>query len=236
MVGMESVEQKAVTVEELVGPLNEVEQRFAPGRVFFAGDPGILSRGARVSIVGTREPSPQGLARAKKLARLLAAQNAVVVSGLAKGIDAAAHQAAIAAGGKTIAVIGTPLDRLYPAENADLQRIIMREHLCLSQFPSGHPTQPKNFPIRNRTMALFSDATVIIEAGAKSGTINQGWEALRLGRGLFIANSLLENTSLTWPMELINYGACVLSEESIDTFLSELPQRNPAWMENALSF
>jgi len=225
-----------ISVEELLGPLNSVESKFAPSHVFTAGHRQILSHGARVAIVGTREPSHEGVLRAKKLARLLARREAVVVSGLAKGIDTAAHEAAIAAGGKTIAVIGTPLGQAYPAENRTLQETIMRDHLCISQFPSGTRVQPKNFPIRNRTMALLSDVLVIIEAGAKSGTINQGWEALRLGRGLFLARSLAANPSLSWPKEMLNYGATELSDESMEEFLNELPERDPAWMENALSF
>lgn len=225
-----------ISVEELLGPLNDVEQKYAPNRLFIAGDREILVRGARVAIVGTREPSRDGALRAKKLARLLAGRNAVVVSGLARGIDTAAHQAAVEAGGKTVAVIGTPLDQHYPAENGELQQLIMREHLCISQFPPSYPAQPKNFPIRNRTMALVSDVVVIIEAGVKSGTINQGWEALRLGRGLFIARSLVENQALLWPRDMLNYGARELSEDSISEFLAELPERDPAWAENVFSF
>ena len=88
----------------------------------------------------------------------------MIVSGLAEGIDTAAHTAAISRGGRTIAVLGTPLDQVFPRQNAALQDQIMREHLAVSQFPAGHPVQRKNFPLRNR-WALISDATVIIEAG-----------------------------------------------------------------------
>ena len=101
----------------------------------------------------------------------------IVVSGLACGIDTAAHTAAIESGGKTIAVLGTPLDDTYPQENQALQSLIMAQHLAVSQFAPGAGTQPKNFPVRNRTMALLTDATVIVEAGEKSGTVHQGWEA-----------------------------------------------------------
>ena len=82
----------------------------------------------------------------------------------------------------TIAVLGTDLDDCYPPENRPLQERLMREHLVISQFPSGTPSRRTNFPRRNRTMALLTDATVIIEAGESSGTLDQGWEALRLGR------------------------------------------------------
>ncbi len=153
--------------EELLGPLNEVEAKYAPERIFAHGDTELLKKGGRVSIVGSRNASPGGLSRARRLAQLVCANGGVVISGLALGIDAAAHRGAIDAGGKTIGIIGTPLDRFYPKENADLQRLIMREHLCISQFSVGRPTGRRDFPIRNRTMALFSDATVIIRGGRK---------------------------------------------------------------------
>lgn len=94
--------------EALLGPLNEVERKFAPADLFVAGHPGILRDGARVAIVGSREASGAGVARARKLARLLVAKGVVVVSGLARGIDTAAHRGAMEAGGRTVAVIGTP--------------------------------------------------------------------------------------------------------------------------------
>ena len=226
----------AVSAEDLLGPLNEVEQKYAPPRLYTSGDRALLEKGARVSIVGTRNPSEEGKKRARKLAGILAKRGAVVVSGLAKGIDTAAHTGAIEAGGRTLAVIGTPLDRCYPLENRELQHQIMQEHLCISQFPIGYPTKPANFPIRNRTMALFSDAGVIIEAGVKSGTISQGWEALRLGRGLFLSKALVDNPEISWTKEFLAFGARVLSNESVDEFLDELPERDPGILEYALGF
>jgi hypothetical protein len=104
-------------------------------------------------------------------------------------------------------VLGTPLDQFYPKGNHDLQQTLMREHLVVSQFPLGYPVTPKNFPIRNRTMALLTDATVIVEAGEKSGTVHQGWEALRLGRLLFLLESVAMEPALSWPKEMIHYGA-----------------------------
>ena len=102
----------------------------------------------------------------------------------------------------------------------------MREHLVVSQFALGKPVQRKNFPMRNRTMALLSDATVIVEAGEKSGTLHQGWEALRLGRLLFILESVASDPSLTWPTQMIGYGAQVLSRENLAFFLEDIPARS----------
>jgi len=147
----------------------------------------------------------------------------VVVSGLAEGIDTAAHTSALEAGGETIAVIGTPLDKYYPAGNKDLQVRLAQEQLVVSQSPIGTPTTRKSFPIRNRTMALLSDATVIVEAGEKSGTLHQGWEALRLGRTLFLMESVANDPTLSWPREMIKYGALVLTRDNLSEELADLP-------------
>lgn len=211
--------------EELLGPLNEVERKHAPASLFAAGDVAILRAGARVSIVGSRRASALGLAQARDLAAALAQQGVVIVSGLAEGIDTAAHTATIAAGGRTVAVIGTPLDQFYPAMNRDLQARIMREHLCLSQFPVGTPANRGNFPMRNRTMALISDATVIVEAGDKSGSLHQGWEALRLGRPLFLFENLVRDAQLTWPKQMLGYGAQPVSLGTLAVLYDFLPER-----------
>ena len=100
----------------------------------------------------------------------------------------------------------------------------MREQLVVSQFPPGYPSQKKNFPMRNRTMALITDATVIVEAGEKSGTLHQGWEALRLGRLLFLLESVAKDDRLSWPAEMIRYGAQVLSRENLELVLDEMPE------------
>jgi DNA processing protein len=231
-----SIPCQACALEDLLGPLNDVEQQHAPATLFVAGDPTILRHGARVAIVGARKTSAQGLARARKLATWLCTRGGVVVSGLAAGIDTAAHQATLAAGGRTIAVLGTPLDQVYPKTNAELQHQIMREHLCLSQFPAGSPIQRHNFPMRNRTMALLSDATVIIEATDTSGSLAQGWEALRLGRGLFIVQSVAEDPALSWPHTMRHYGAQVLSDETLDLFFDCLPHRTEAIERGAIPF
>lgn len=226
-----------LTPEQLLGPLNEVERKHAPKQLFAAGDIEMLHHAARVSIVGARKASPEGLRRARKLSSLLAARGVVVVSGLAEGIDTAAHTAALeSSGGKTVAVLGTPLDQTYPKSNAELQERLVHEQLVLSQFPSGKPVQKGNFPTRNRTMALISDATVIIEAGETSGSLHQGWEALRLGRPLFIAKSIVENPSLTWPAKMLEYGAYVLSDETFDELLALLPDRATAEFTSGAPF
>src|SRR5262249_61754432 len=131
-------------------------------------------------------------------------------------------------GGRTIAALGTPLDQVYPKQNAALQATIMQDHLALSQYPSGYPIHKRNFPLRYRTMALISDATVIIEAGDTSGSLSQGWEALRLGRPLFLAEPVTEDPSLTWPAEMLHYGAAILSDQTVEELFDSVPARIPA--------
>ena len=207
--------------EEILGLLNESELKNAPARLYIAGRADLLRIEPRVSIVGSRRAGTEGLARARRLARALAEKGVPVVSGLAVGVDTAAHTAAVEAGGTTIAVLPTPLDaRPYPPENEQLLREIVEKHLAVSQFAPGSPIRKANFPMRNRTMALISDASVIVEAGETSGSLHQGWEALRLGRLLFIMRSLFDRADLRWPREMLKYGAKVLVEP--EDLLSQL--------------
>ncbi len=198
--------------ERLLGPLNDVERKYAPPKLFTAGPMEIPLPRPRVAIIGSRKASPKGLDTAAHIASTLSKRGVVIVSGLAEGIDTAAHVTAIERGGRTIAVLGTPLDRTYPAKNQELQKEIMTNHLAVSQFPIGYPIQRENFVIRNRTMALISNASIIVEAGEKSGSLHQGWEALRLGRPLFLWKSIVNDSSLSWPRRMISYGALGLSD------------------------
>lgn len=202
---------QATRTVELLGPLNAVEQKFAPASLWTKGDTSLLMRHPRVAIVGTRHPSTEGVRRTHRLVKELVNVGAIVVSGLAQGVDTVAHTHTLELGGRTIAVLGTPLDDVFPKANADLQRRIGEDHLLVSEFAPGSPVAKGNFPRRNRTMALVSDASVIIEAGATSGTVSQGWEAIRLGRPLFLLKSLVD-TGLSWPTEMVDHGAFVLNE------------------------
>ena len=173
-------------------------------KLFWAGDIKLTTRRC-VSIVGTREASHEGRARARRLARELVGEGFVIVSGLARGIDAAAQSSTIESGGRTIAVIGTPLSQATPVENAPLQETIWREHLLISPFQEGRPVYRGNFPQRNRVMAALSDATVIVEASDTSGTLHQAAECHRLGRWLFIVKAVAEDPSLSWPRKFLKY-------------------------------
>lgn len=176
--------------------------------LFYAGDLSLL-KGPCVAIVGTRQVSDAGRARTSRLARGLCEKGITVVSGLAYGVDATAHRSAIDCGGKTIAVIGTPLDKASPSENASMQEEIYRDHLLISQFSVGQKTSRASFPQRNKLMATLSDATVVMEASDTSGTLHQAAECTRLGRWLFIARSVVEDPTLTWPAKFLKYETCM---------------------------
>lgn len=188
---------------ERVGVTNGLLLRFP--QIHGVGDLSLLDRRG-VAIVGARKATREGKRRAAQLARDCARAGVVVVSGLAEGIDYEAHTAAIEHGGKTIAVIGTPLDKVYPPRHAALQRKIYREHLLLSPFSWGDPFVPSNFPERNRIMARLAAATVIIEASDTSGSLHQAAESVQVGHPVFIAAGMLDDPKRTWPRRFIGEG------------------------------
>lgn len=209
----EKLEYSSIILKNLLGrPLYDVEKKNSPDVIYYSGSMGIPLQGSRVSIIGTRQPSKEGLLTAEKVAKVLIKNNVTITSGLAKGIDSIGHKTAIENGGKTIAVLGTPLNKTYPKENTELQEEIMKNHLAISQYPVGHNTIPKDFALRNHLMALISDASVIVEAKDNSGTLYHGWETLRLGRPLFICKQPTSNSELKWVGKMIGYGAIELND------------------------
>lgn len=186
--------------------------------LYYRGNWELVHTPIRVAIVGTRQPSQEGERRTAKLSSLLASRGVTVVSGLARGVDTIAHEAAIRHGGDTIAVIGTPLDQVYPRENSELQELIARKHLLISQVPVlQYAKRPPSvnrffFPERNITMSALTQATIIVEAGETSGTLIQARAALKQGRKLFILDSNFHNSSLTWPHRYEQQGAIRVKE------------------------
>ena len=186
-----------------------------------------LAESRCVAVVGTRKPSPDGIARTRRLVRELVKDNFTVVSGLAAGVDTVVHDTAIECGGRTIAVIGTPLSHTYPRENADLQRRIAREFLLISQVPvrryeaQDYRSNRLFFPERNVTMSALTEATIIVEAGETSGTLIQARAALHQGRKLFILDSCFRNPSISWPQRFAAQGAIrVMDYDDIRQHLS----------------
>src|SRR5207244_3032803 len=146
---------------ELLGPLNDVEKKYAPLKLFASGPMEIPVPRPRLAIIGSRKASGRSLDVAGEIAKTLVKKLVVIVSGLAEGIDTAAHRAAIESGGRTIAVLGTPLDRVYPQKNMELQQEIMRSHLAISQFPIGYTFERGNFVMRKWNMARIEKAMVL---------------------------------------------------------------------------
>ncbi len=166
-----------------------------------------------VAVVGARKVTEEGVRRTRKLVKHLVEDNYTIVSGLAEGVDTAAHRTALELGGRTIAVIGTPLSHVYPKHNAELQNIIREKHLLISQVPFKHylehdyRTNRSFFPARNVTMSALTEATIIVEASDTSGTLYQARAALNQGRKLFILDSCFQNKEITWPEKYEKKGA-----------------------------
>jgi len=176
-----------------------------------------LAESPSVAVVGARKVSEEGKRRTQKLVKALVKDNYTIVSGLAEGVDTIAHNTALEEGGRTIAVIGTPLDQTYPKVNAELQKRIASEHLLISQVPfiryrsQDYRINRSFFPERNVTMSALTKATVIVEASDTSGTLFQARAAIRQGRKLFILDSCFKNPAITWPAKYEAKGAIRVS-------------------------
>lgn len=180
-----------------------------------------------IAVVGTRHPSEDGKRRAKSLVKKLVKDDWTIVSGLAAGIDTVAHTTALENGGRTIAVIGTPVSESYPKENRELQAEIARRYLVISQVPvtrygkQDYRINRGFFPERNVTMSALTQATIIVEASDTSGTLTQARAALKQGRKLFILDSCFENAAIRWPARFAEKGAIRVRDfEQIQDVLS----------------
>jgi len=197
--------------EKLRDALNPIEVFYYQGWWDLINSPSI-------AIVGSRKVSEAGIRRTRKLVKHLVNDDFTIVSGLAEGVDTAAHTAALELNGRTIAVIGTPLTHNYPKKNAELQEIIRKEHLLVSQVPfkryeeQDYRANSAFFPQRNITMSALTQATVIVEASETSGTLYQARAAIAQGRKLFILDSCFENTNIKWPAKFEKKGAIRVSD------------------------
>jgi DNA processing protein len=173
-----------------------------------------------VAVVGTRGPTPEGLRRARKLASGLAAAGVTVLSGLARGIDTAAHEACLEVGGRTIAVLGSGLNHVYPPENEGLAEVIARRGVLVSQFWPDRPPARDSFPRRNVVMSGLGQGTAVIEASGTSGARMQARFALEHGKKLFLLTSLVKERQ--WARGYLKRGAIEVSDTAdIVRLLSE---------------
>ena len=180
--------------------------------LYYQGSWGLV-QSRSVAVVGTRNPSADGLVRTRRLVQQLVQKDFTVVSGLAAGIDQAAHETAIQCRGRTAAVIGTPLSHVYPRAHLALQRHIAQHFLLVSPVPlkryesQDYRRNRAFFPERNVVMSALTEATIIVEAGPTSGTLIQARAALRQRRKLFILDSCFRNPHLSWPARFAARGA-----------------------------
>lgn len=174
-----------------------------------------------VAVVGSRRPSPQGDENARYFAAGLGEAGLCVVSGLAQGIDAAAHEAALHTRGGTIAVLGTGPDKVYPLDHADLSRHVARRGLLVSEYFVGTPPMAPNFPQRNRIIAGLSEGCLVVEAAMKSGSLITARQASEAGREVFAVPGPIHAPQSKGCHHLLKQGACLVQE--LDDLLQELP-------------
>jgi DNA processing protein len=165
-----------------------------------------------VGIVGTRRPTAYGIAAAARLAKDLAGAGLAIVSGMARGIDTAAHRAVLEAGGNTIAVFGCGVDEVYPAENRKLAEQIARDGLIVSEFPMATPPYPQNFPIRNRIIAGMSVGVLVVEGGEYSGSAITAKLAAEQNREVFAVPGNITSKMSWGPNLLVKQGAKLVQE------------------------
>lgn len=183
---------RLITVLDAAYPMNLRMVHDRPPALFVRGELSALDERS-VAVVGSRKASSAGLEKAAEIARDLVSRDYVVVSGLAAGIDTAAHQATLDAGGRTVAVIGTGLRHHFPKQNAELQERLGRESAVISQFWPGQEARRWTFPQRNAVMSGFARASIVVEAGNKSGARMQARLAVEHGRPVFLLRSLLRH-------------------------------------------
>jgi DNA processing protein len=199
-------------------PLREI---FDPPILLFARGRVELLQSLAVAVVGTRRPTPYGLAVAERLSGDLAHAGLTIVSGMARGVDSAAHKGALAAGGDTVAVLGCGVDVVYPAENRKLAAELAVKGLIVSEFPMGATAFPQNFPIRNRIISGTSLGVLVVEGAQYSGSAITAKLAMDQGREVFAVPGNITNKLAWGPNLLIKQGARLVQDWN--DVVSELP-------------
>lgn len=225
----DAVLQQEKMIETGASLLTRTDSRY-PARLGEIYDPPVLlfARGrlelldsVMVAVVGTRRPTPYGVAAAERLSGDLAHAGVTIVSGMARGVDTAAHRAVLAAGGNTVAVLGCGVDVIYPTENRRLMGEIAFKGLVLSEFPMGSPAYPQNFPVRNRIVSGLSAGVLVIEGAQYSGSAITARLAMDQGREVFAVPGNITSKMSWGPNLLIKQGAKLVQEWSDVT--AELP-------------
>ncbi len=191
----------------------------SPPGLFMRGNPELLHR-PMLAMVGARRPTSYGLSVARKFGREIAEAGVIVVSGLAKGIDAAAHEGALSGGGSTLAILGCGVDVAYPRENKNLMDKIVQKGAVISEFPPGSAPQSWHFPVRNRLISGLSRAVLVVEASAKSGSLITADLALEQGRDVMAIPGNINSALSMGTNHLIRQGASIIT--SVEEVLEEL--------------
>ncbi len=206
-----------------------------PPVLYYRGDPKFvndLGNLPAIAIVGTRDPSDYGRRWTRKLSSTLAQNSFVVVSGLADGIDAEAHHNCIESGGKTVAVLGTGVDVIYPWANRQLYQDVLKNGCALSEYPAGTQPDRTHFPRRNRIVAGLSRAVLVVEAPQKSGALITAYLANDYGRDVYALPGSLDNLKSKGCLILISKGAqMILGEVELLEMLGTMPQLDYPIME-----
>ncbi|MBS1161698.1 MAG: dprA [Proteobacteria bacterium] len=215
----EAPDQHILTLADRAYPPALLEIPDPPCLLYVRGKPELLSRRG-LAMVGSRNATPQGLQTAENFAKTLAGHGLNIISGLALGIDAAAHRGALAAGGTTVAVIGTGADRIYPARNEELTRRIAAHGAIVSEFPLGTPPIAANFPRRNRIISGLALGVLVVEAAPESGSLITARLAAEQGRDVFAIPGSIHSPLARGCHQLIKQGAKLV--ETASDILEEL--------------
>ncbi|MFQ5660190.1 MAG: DNA-processing protein DprA [Gammaproteobacteria bacterium] len=208
-----------ITLNDKCYPLLLKQIYDPPIALYVCGDPDVLGN-LQISIVGSRNPTADGRRLAREFASRLAREGLTITSGLASGLDSYAHMGALDASGTTIAVLGSGLDRIYPAKNRGLAEAIMENGALVSEFPPDYRPIPANFPRRNRIISGLSAGTLVVEAARKSGSLITAKHALEQGREVFAIPGSIHNPLAQGCHELIRQGAKLV--ERIEDILEEI--------------
>ena len=220
--------QAIVTLGDADYPPALLETADPPTLLYVRGNAALL-RERGLAIVGSRNATPQGKQTAESFARTLAGQGYGIVSGLALGIDAAAHRGALADGGATVAVIGTGADRLYPASNRDLALAIVAHGAIVSEFPLGTPPLAANFPRRNRIISGLARGVLVVEAAPQSGSLITARLAAEQGREVFAIPGSIHSPVARGCHLLIKQGAKLVetAADIVEELLGSTPGERP---------
>ncbi len=203
----------------------------APGVLYYHGNVALAENQGRVptiGIVGTRDPSEYGKKWTRKIAGLLASKGFTIVSGMALGVDTEAHTACLEAGGRTIAVVGTGVDIIYPPSNQALANKIYQHGLIVSEYIAGTPPDRGHFPARNRIIAGLSRVTIVIEAPVRSGALITAHQANDFGRDVYVLPGSLDNHNSIGCLGLLARGAQpILGLDHLLELLATIPQLDP---------